>query len=113
MSAIVLRGKLVTQWVRNENLSTTVLGKKITTKRADQYGGLNRVFGTVHLGSAPAVNRRVLLLDPRDLYVIAETVTNELGSYQFTHLAPRTYLVVSQDLQTHYYPDVGRVEAAS
>jgi hypothetical protein len=92
-------------------MSAVVLSGKLVTKRVDQYGGSNRISGTVRLESTPAATRRVVLLDKRDFHAIAATFTDAEGGYTFEHIAPGTYLIAGQDLQTNYHPDIVRVDS--
>lgn len=92
-------------------MSTVVLSGKLITKRIDQYGGSNRITGTVRLEAAPAATRRVLLLDKCNFHAIAEAFTDANGAYAFEYIAPGTYLVAGQDLKTHYHPDIVRVDS--
>jgi hypothetical protein len=92
-------------------MSTVILSGKLIVKRTDQYGGSSRISGTVRLESTPADTRRVVLMDRRNFYVIAETWTDANGTYAFENIASGTYLVAGQDLETHYHPDIVRVDS--
>ncbi|WP_022949512.1 hypothetical protein [Methylohalobius crimeensis] len=92
-------------------MTAVVLGGPLTTKRTDQYGGGNRIHGTVRVESTPAETKRVLLLNQRSFQVVAETFTAPDGTYAFEHIAAGMYLVAGQDLQTNFHPDIARVES--
>ena len=92
-------------------MSSVVLSGQLLTQRTDQYAGAHRIHGTVRLEATPATTRRVLLLDQRNLRVVAETFTAEDGTYAFEHIASGTFLVVGQDRKTNYHPDIVRVDS--